>query len=192
MLLLLTSSVNSELWGDLGRHCVCEDDGGSESRMRVLLPSANPGMCCPIWINNILQGSSAVSSSLSVGSAVIENKWVFSDSKQNQEVRKKHWLFNRKKQRWKKPPWIDTLLIYCYRNMILTRNKLPQEAGFIWWFRFNYSLSSTIWNQCSWRKNACCDHQWNGSSETLVEKQGQDLSVFLLLDLASPLNRLPK
>lgn len=60
--------------------------------------------------------------------------------------------------------------IYCYRNTIPARNKLPQEAGFIWWFRFNYSLSSTIWNQCSWRKNAC-RHQWNASLETSMEKK---------------------
>lgn len=60
--------------------------------------------------------------------------------------------------------------IYCYRNTIPARNKLPQEAGFIWWFRFNYSLSSTIWNQCSWRKNAC-RHQWDASLETSVEKK---------------------
>lgn len=60
--------------------------------------------------------------------------------------------------------------IYCYRNIIAARNKLPQEAGFIWWFRFNYSLSSTIWNQCSWRKNPCL-HQWNRSSEASLEKK---------------------
>lgn len=58
----------------------------------------------------------------------------------------------------------------CYRTVITARNKLPQEAGFIWWFRFNYSLSSTIWNQCSWRKNACF-HQWNRALETSVEKK---------------------
>lgn len=190
MLLLLTSSVISVLWGDLGRHCarttaVLKVGWGSFFLRYALVRVV-------IWINNILQGNSAVSSSVSVGSAVIENKWAFGDSKQNQEVRKKHWLFNRKKQRWKKPPWIDTLLIYCYRNMVLARNKLPQEAGFIWWFRFNYLLSSTIWNQCSWRKNACCVHQWSGSLETLVEKEGQDLCVLLLLDLASPLDRLLK
>lgn len=60
--------------------------------------------------------------------------------------------------------------IYCYRNIIAAWNKLPQEAGFIWWFRFNYSLSSTIWNQCSWRKNPCL-RQWNRSSETSLEKK---------------------
>lgn len=60
--------------------------------------------------------------------------------------------------------------ICCYRNIISARSKLPQEAGFIWWFRFNYLLSSTIWNQCSWRKNACV-RQWNSSLETVVEKK---------------------
>lgn len=67
--------------------------------------------------------------------------------------------------------------VYCCRNVISARNKLPQEAGFIWWFRFNYSLSSTIWNQCSWRKNGCCP-QWNGSSETSMERKRRCRSSF--------------
>lgn len=65
--------------------------------------------------------------------------------------------------------------IYCFRNIIPAGNKLPQEAGFIWWFRFNYSLSSTIWNQCSWRKNACL-HQPKASSESLVGKKRRSRS----------------
>lgn len=69
--------------------------------------------------------------------------------------------------------------VYCCRNVISARNKLPQEAGFIWWFRFNYSLSSTIWNQCSWRKNACCP-RWNGSSETSMERKRRRRSSFCM------------
>lgn len=82
--------------------------------------------------------------------------------------------------------------IYCYRNILPARLKLPQEAGFIWWFRFNYSLSSTIWNQCSWRKNACL-HQGNGPSGASEEKKRKSRSSFCgSANLSPPPNQVPQ
>lgn len=38
--------------------------------------------------------------------------------------------------------------------------RLPPEAGFTWWFRFVFLLSSTIWNQCSWGQEDSSGSEW--------------------------------
>ena len=44
-------------------------------------------------------------------------------------------------------------ICYCCAStasLLSGRESLPPEAGFTWWFRLIFSVSSTIWNQCSW------------------------------------------
>lgn len=61
------------LWADLSRHDVLIEDG-NKSRMEVLLSWLNPRTCRPGLTDKILQSDTAVSKSLSVGSAITEIK----------------------------------------------------------------------------------------------------------------------
>lgn len=50
--------------------------------------------------------------------------------------------------------------------------RLPPEAGFMWWFRCVFPLSSTIWNQCSWGQED------SFGSERASGEQAQDSAPF--------------
>lgn len=80
------------------RHGVFRGDGNS-SRMRLLLSWLNACTCCPSLTNKIIQRDAAVSNSVAVGCAIIENRaeHLVTQSKIKAKNKKKnHQLCNRK------------------------------------------------------------------------------------------------
>lgn len=130
------------------RHGVFRGDGNS-SRMRLLLSWLNACTCCPSLTNKIIQRDAAVSNSVAVGCAIIENRAEHLVTQSKIKAKNKKKSISYVIGKIKIIPSTDRCCsvvfpVYRYRNIVPARKKLPQEAGFIWWFRFNYSLSSTI------------------------------------------------